>query len=323
MSRRRQDSKRVRLFDALRAGRYQPAAGWDDPQIIRNCEIVASAGFNRNTLPLACVTVDLLADRQPDTIRGAMYSVVSAGWLPNTSDPSYMRVQRILDTLRKRGVIPLSWIVDNIRATIKPSSWNGLADFADTVAEAYRKDFWSSLPEYVAVIVEKDTVAGRIAQVTKDYDIALHPLRGFSSTTFTYGIAEEWNRITKPITAYYIGDFDPSGIEIEQSVRRTLTALVKAPFTWERLAVNAADFDRFDIIPLEPKKKDSRYKKFVQNFGDRCAEVEAVPADELRNMVRAAIESHIPTEQWKKLKALEATEKESWNRVMAQIKEAA
>jgi len=310
-------------LEQLAAGPYSPPAGWDDPTVLENCEAVASAGFAGKTLALACVAVDLLSDRQPDTVRGVMYAVVSAGWLPDTSPKSYGRVQRILNVLRKRRIIPTKWIVDNIRETDKPSSWSGLEDFADTVAGAYRKDFWSSLSDYVTIIVEKDTVAGRILQVTRKYDVALHPLRGFSSTTFTYGIADEWNRIDKPIHAYYIGDHDPSGREIERSIRNSLTELVDDPFTWTRLAVEPHQFETYNVIALEPKKRDSRYRRFTEQFGDRCAEVEAVPADALRAMVEDAITRHIPAGQWDRMKQIEAEEKQSFNAVLEKMRGAA
>jgi hypothetical protein len=277
-------------------------------------------GFSAKLLPLACVAVELLSEREPDTVRGVMYACVSAGWLPDTSQQSYGKVQRILDTLRKREVVPFKWIVDNIRATEKPSSWSGLEDFADTVSRAYRKDFWASLPDYVSIIVEKDTVAGRVSPVTREYDVPLHPLRGFSSTSFAFAIADEWKRIQKPIHAFYIGDHDPSGRDIERSIRQRLTELSGKDFSWKRLAVEPSQFSEFNVIALDAKRGDTRYERFSEEFGDKCAEVEAVPADALRDMVRSAIESHIPAAEWSRLKEIEAEEKRSWGDVMRQLK---
>jgi hypothetical protein len=216
-------------------------------------------------------------------------------------------------------VLPYPWIVDNIRSTEKPSSWSGLADFTETVQQAYRRDFWASLPEYVCIIVEKDTVAGRVLPVTEEYDVPLHPLRGFSSTTFAFSIANQWRAIEKPIFVYYIGDHDPSGRDIERSFRACLAEYSGKEFTWERLAVEPEDFPEYNIIPLAPKKKDTRYARFAAQYGEHCAEVEAVPADALRTMVREAIIRHIPQEEWARLQAIEAEEKESFANVIAQL----
>ena len=62
--------------------------------------------------------------------------------------------------------MPFSWIVDGVRcSTVNPNSWSGLADYAETVRNAYRLNFWGgSLPHYVHFIVEKDAVAGRVTE---------------------------------------------------------------------------------------------------------------------------------------------------------------
>jgi hypothetical protein len=317
----RTKAKLVSLLDILNAGPYQPSdGGWDDETCRHNCAVLVDAGFASKTLPLAAVALNLLAERQPDTVRGVMYAVVSAGWLPDTSKTSYSRIQRLLDVLRKRRIIPFSWVVDNIRSTEKPSSWSGLTDFADTVRNAYRRDFWASLPEYVSVIVEKDTVAGRIGPVTREYDVPLHPLRGFSSTSFAYAIADEWRRIEKPINALYIGDHDPSGRDIERSIRQRLAELSEKDFTWQRLAVTPQQFEQFNIIPLEAKVNDTRYGRFAGEYGERCAEVEAIPADALRNMVESAIQAYIPAGEWERLQEIEKQERKSWQTVLGKMK---
>ena len=151
-------------------------------------------------LPLAAVSLEDLYANKPDTVRGNMYMVVSnEPWLlPDTSDKSYDRVQTLLNRLRENGTIPMrpAWIVDNIRQTIKPSSWSGLNDFAETAVNAYRLDFWASLSEYIEVIVEKDTVAGKVAAVTREFDVPLHPIRGYSSLTYADDIARGWRGST-------------------------------------------------------------------------------------------------------------------------------
>ena len=68
MSRHRK-TKLVRLFDMLAGGSWRPDDGWDNARIKKNCELVADqGGFSSKVLPLACVAVELLAQRQPDTV---------------------------------------------------------------------------------------------------------------------------------------------------------------------------------------------------------------------------------------------------------------
>ena len=89
--------------------------------------------------------------------------------MPSTDQCHYAALGRIVTRLREAHVLPFQWIVDSIRSTLKPSSWSGLDDFADAVRDAYRRDFWASLPDYVHVIVEKDAMAGVLQPVTREF----------------------------------------------------------------------------------------------------------------------------------------------------------
>ena len=315
-----QKVRRVSLFRALNAKPYRPDGGWDDPDIVANCHLVEEAGFSEKTLPLACVILELLRQSQPDTVRGVMYAVVNfANWLPDTSHKNYTKVQRLLRLLRKKDILPYRWIVDNIRSTEKPSSWSGLIDFAEAARASYRLDFWRSLPDYVCLVVEKDTVAGRVAPITREYDVALHPMRGFNSDTFAFSIGDSWRQIEKPIHVYYIGDHDPSGLSIESDMKAKLAHHSGKEFGWTRLAVLPEQFKQYNITPLAPKKKDTRYPSFHKIYGDDCAEVEAIPADALRSMVENAILSHIPAGEWDRLKDIEHRERKSWEQFIGKF----
>ena len=54
------------------------------------------------------------------------------------------------------------------------------------------------------------------------------------------------------------------------------------------------------IIPLSAKKRDTRYKAFVQQYGFAAAELDALPPSELRHRVEQTILSHIDLEQWRR-----------------------
>jgi hypothetical protein len=225
-----------------------------------------------------------------------------------------------MTTLREAGVVSFSWIVDNVRSTIKPSSWSGLGDYVETVQECYRKNFWASLEEYCHIIVEKDAIAGTLAPVTREYDVALSPIRGYVSLSFAHEIASIWNQIEKPISAYYLGDFDASGFDLERDLRDKLTRYCDRFFYWQRLAVNQDDFADFDLIPLKPKMSDRRYKAFVREHGSECAELDALPPTELRARVEAAIKVHVPAAEWERLQLIEKKEKESFQKALVKFK---
>jgi hypothetical protein len=311
-----------------------------DEQSIQN---IAAEGFQTKTLALALVAADILVNEQPITLRGLMYRVVSAGWLPSTDQKHYKQLGRIMTQLREHGIVSFDWIVDGIRTTDKPNSWSGLADFADTVRSAYRLDFWARLPHYVHFIVEKDAIAGTLSPVTNEYDVSLSPIRGYSSLSFLHDIAESWSQIQKPVFCYYLGDFDPSGFDLERDVREKLARycagknlfvaddlieegwLESADQTcivFNRLGVLEPDFSDFDLLPLDVKDSDTRACKFRIAHGDRCAELDAIPSTELRQRVSRVIDSHIDIrrDEWTRLQTIEDSERETLSKFIDGMK---
>lgn len=288
-----------------------------DPQLTpESYQLIAESGLQPRSWWLAFVAVSKLLDEMPYTLRGLFYRVVSAGVLPSTDREHYQRLCRVMTTLREAGVVPFDWLVDNVRSTLKPSSWAGIADYAETVRDHYRLAFWEKLPDYVHVIVEKDAIAGVLSPVCNEFDVRLSPIRGYVSLSFANEIASVWNRTSKPVTAYYMGDFDPSGFDLERDALEKLKRYCNRPFRWVRLGVDDADFERFDLVELTPKETDKRTAKFIAAHGGRCAEIDALPATELRQRIRDAITSHIPSGEWERLQEIEQAERASWSNFM-------
>lgn len=277
--------------------------------------------FRSKNKALAELAIDVLHNEHPMTLRQLYYRLVSSGALKNRQ-AEYVRLGTLMTRVREADNVPRNWIVDHVRATLKPSSWSGLANYADTVRRCYRKDYWASLDHYVAIFVEKDAIAGTIQPVTQEFDVSLHVCRGYASVSFAGEIAADWSRIEKPIFAYYLGDFDPSGFDIERDLREKLERysgrsvvptdeVDEDTFCWARLGVVADDFTEHNLIALPVKHKDRRAVGFVARHGERCAEVDALPPSELRRRVKDAIQRHIDDWSWGRLKVIEAAEQSS------------
>jgi hypothetical protein len=292
--------------------------------------------FNTRTLYQVLGLAQILAREKPITVRGAFYRAVSAGLYPGTQDVHYNACQDRIKELRRGGFIPYSWIVDNTRYSDKPSSWAGLEDYVDTVADAYRKNLWQAQEEYIEFFVEKDAMAGVITPVTRKYDVTLSVIRGYASETFVHSVSELWRKIEKPIIAYYLGDFDPAGLKIGRDLKKRLAGFLKTdedeenadpmfdqvfgslgmaeiPFTWKRLAITEEDFKnpRLFSIPVKRRGAAKTWLPYLRKYGDRCIEVDAIPSSEIRKRVEETILSHIDEEEWKALKKVEEEEKKT------------
>jgi hypothetical protein len=272
---------------------------------------LSSANFSASTLYKVFGLAQIIYENQPLTVRSAMYRGIGTLW-KDSSDPNYSICSRLLLEMRRLDLIPYEWIVDGTRISNKPSSWSGLADYAQTVANAYRKDLWERQADYLEVFTEKDAMSGVIAPVTESYDVRLNAIRGYCSETFLWTIAKQWREISKPISVYYLGDHDPAGLNIEADLRSRLEAFCGFKVAWERLAITQDDFES-DLLgfPVKRKDKEAKWMPYLERYGDRCVEVDAIPARDIRERVKNAIESHIDQREWKLLQEQEARERVS------------
>lgn len=309
----RLDEKLVAALDQLRDIKFEH--GLTLPTLTRLAQ-----SFNATTLPLAIALCDIIIDEKPLTVRRCLYRASVQGLVPGTDDESYNRTQYLVLKLRRKGFVAYNWISDSSRRRLKPSSWSGLADFADTAAEAYRKDLWARQPWHIEVFTEKDAMTGVLHPVTSQFDLHLNVIRGQVSETFVWEIAEEWREIKKPILALYFGDHDPSGLSIEASIKNRLLGFLppdrREAITWKRLAITAEDFANTDLLGLEVKKGDKQGRKYVERFGNRCVEVDALSANEVRERLQNEVLSHIDADAWARLREVEDLERQSIKEIL-------
>jgi hypothetical protein len=157
-------------------------------------------------------------------------------------------------------------------------------------SRTYRQALWASQHSYVEVWLEKDALAGVVVQETDPYDVPLLVTRGYASLSFLHSAAETIADVGKPTYVYYLGDHDPSGMDIPRQVERRLREFApKAEIHFERLAVNPEQIEAYRLPTRPTKQTDSR----IRQFTGRSVEVDALPPRELRNLVKLAIEDHI------------------------------
>lgn len=280
---------------------------------------ILKAGFNAATIQQAFGLAQIVEDVGPITLRGAFYRAVSSGLFPDTDDKHYRAAGNIVLKLRRTGCVRFTKIVDSTRRRLKPSSWSGLTDFLDTVQGTYRKDLWSRQDSYIEVFVEKDAMAGVLEPVTSEFDVPLNVIRGDISETFVWNIAEIWKQIPKIIYCYYLGDHDPSGLRLEQTLKEKLFHYTphSSRIIWRRLAIDPADFQNENIIgfPIKGNRNDkawqTKHRDYLEQHGDRCVEIDALAPDDIRKRLADAITHHIDPQEWVKLQEIEAAERDT------------
>jgi hypothetical protein len=262
------------------------------------------------TTQLIRAALAIVEEQRPMTIRQLFYALVVRELILNTQ-AHYKRVSRIMTKARDDGRCPWEFIVDRSRMIYSPSVWADPAGYAQMVQRSYRKDYWAMQPEYCEVWVEKDAVIGSISDLCDELGVTIRPFKGFNSTTKIHEAAECLSGITKPITIFYCGDHDASGrcIDIEGADR--VLSYGSGKFRLKRLAIQKSDIRKFSLPPQRVKDTDSRARAFREKFGDETVELDALPPNELRRRIHAAVESKLDRQKWNRAVQVEQVEVQS------------
>lgn len=250
----------------------------------------------------------IVAEQHPATVRAVFYQAVSRGLVAKTEGEYKSTVGRLLVQMRREGIIPFSWIADNTRWMRKPRTYTSMEEMLKITAQTYRRALWANQEDYVEIWLEKEALAGTIVDVTEGFDVPLLVTRGYPSTSYLSVAAEVIAEVNKPTFVYYLGDRDPSGVDIPRVVERGLREFApEVDITFKVLAVLPEQIEELALPTRPTKKTDSRSR----SFHGESVEVDAIPAPILRAMVRDAIVSHIDADEWNRLVDVEEAERET------------
>lgn len=181
--------------------------------------------------------VAIVCDIKPCTVRQTFYQMTVRHGFEKT-ESGYTRVQEALVKLRRDGQITFSAIADNMRSESRPQTFPSPSDAVAHAAKYYRKDLWCDADVDVQIWLEKDSLAGVVEPITRQYDVGLWPARGYSSITFLQNAAEQIEASDLPAFVYHLGDSDPRGENAAATVEASLQEFAPdADITFERLAV--------------------------------------------------------------------------------------
>lgn len=249
------------------------------------------------------------------TVRQLFYALAVEEFVEK-SEKGYDIVQRTLARSRERGEYPWDGIYDGLRQVRNPQVWPDLDAFVSTVRRAYRRDKWAGQPRRVEVWIEKDAVRGTVEAVTQELEVPLLVDRGYLSITAKF---EASLRIgSHPRTIIYIGDHDPSGVNMLAEAEVWIRAMAEVgDLLVERIAVTDDDRDDPSLPRLPVNARDPRAPEYQRRYGDEVVEVEAIPPEGLQRRLRAAIERHRDESAWEDALEVEAEDQDTLEQVLA------
>jgi hypothetical protein len=268
----------------------------------------------------------------PISKRAVMYRLLSMGLLESTKDfHNFNRaLNRMLENEKLCGdTFDDDCFVDNRRRVELLNTWTDASEFQQWCAGIYRRDFWHDQPQRVEVWLEKDTAAFLVRDVTGNLGVPLRISAGHYSRTFLNRAARDISGTYVPIRIFYIGDFDPSGLDIERAAQRGANGRQGvADFlernygwsegrfgkqvTWQRIGVTEKEYHAMPErarVPLKEdeagRRGDPRAEDFKARYGDYGVEVEALEVMQAGGLARRldnAIRQHIDGRVWQESK---------------------
>jgi hypothetical protein len=248
------------------------------------------------------------------SLRQLFYQLVSRNVVPNT-EKSYKNVGGLVSDARLAGLIDWDIIKDRGREMIQNSHWESPAEIVRTAASQFRIDRWKDQPRYVEVMVEKQALEGVLVPVCKELDVPFTANKGYSSSSAMYEASKRFLQRAeagKELYILYLGDHDPSGIDMTRDVLDRLDLFVKTSMNRcdeigpneipavevRRLALNMEQIEELRPPENPAKLTDSRATGYVQRFGTSSWELDAIEPRRLASIVRQSIRSLLNIRAW-------------------------
>ena len=237
--------------------------------------------------------LDEYATYLPLTVRQIFYRLVGKYGYEKTEN-AYGRLAEHLVRARRARLIPFDWIRDD-GISYYPVNWfSGVQNFHEETARRarqYRRDRLAGQEFEIELWTEAAGMAPQLAYIAHDYSIPVYSSGGFLSLTAVRSIAERGVAFSVPLVILHVGDFDPSGVAIFDSIAADAAAFVEADrhvatsrIIAERVALTVEQVETYSLPTAPPKTSDSRSKGWTET-----CQLEALAPDVLADIVREEI----------------------------------
>lgn len=225
------------------------------------------------------------------TLRQVYYQLVSKNIIKNRKS-EYDRIGDIIKNARLAGLLDWDVIVDRTRQLKKHNHWSGPAEIVRSASYWYHINTRSDQPTYFEIWVEKDALASVLEPITDKHDVPLFVCRGFPSVSAKRIAADRFSRYEdQNPTLIYLGDHDPSGLDIPRELRESFDMFGAFFVEIKRVALNLMQIEKYSLPSYTTKKSDCRAEKYISEYGHKSWELDALRPDVLSELVEDTIDA--------------------------------
>jgi hypothetical protein len=241
------------------------------------------------------------------TLRQLYYQLVAQDIIPNAVEV-YKRLGTLVSDARYNGKIDWNAVEDRGRPQSMSSEWDNVRSLVDSAIASYRLPRWKDQVNYVELFTEKDALSSVLEPITEKYHIRLVVNKGYTSSSVIYELSKRLARKLKEgkyVKLLYLGDHDPSGLDMLRDINERLTELLQGgneyiypAFQIIPVALTGAQIRQYNPPPNPAKISDPRAEGYIQKYGNVSWEVDALKPEVMIGIVETAIQKQIDLDKY-------------------------
>lgn len=258
------------------------------------------------------------------TVRQIYYQLVAHHGLENRGR-AYDQVQGAVNDGRLAGLIPWDAVEDRGRDLRGVRTYDDPADAVAQLRRQYKADLWANQPMRPEVWIEKQALEGVLQRICARLRVDFYATKGYDSQSQSWRagrrFADRVRRGQRPVIIY-LGDHDPSGLDMTRDVHERVSEFAGFRVPVERVALNRDQIEEYALPENpdnRPKPGDSRTAAYVAEHGDMGWELDALDPDVIEAAVERAVARVRDDRLWEMALAEEVTDREELARVEREL----
>jgi len=281
-----------------------------------SCEQFTKPNFHPETLVMIGQANEILSEYAAQgftlTLRQLYYQFVARQIIAN-DDKEYGRLGRTIAGARRAGLVDWAHIEDRTRDLVSWKHWEDPEQVIFEAASTYNEDLWWNQDRRLEVWVEKSALVGVVEPVCQRWRVPYFAARGYPSHSELYAAGKRfarYYRVGSVPVVFYLGDHDPSGLDMTRSLREELGLYARNLIEVRQLALNMGQIQALNLPPNPAKESDKRYQEYVRTTGQTDSwELDALSPSYIDELVDSAVADLVDMERWQ-----ESLDREQSNR---------
>lgn len=236
------------------------------------------------------------------TLRQMHYVFVSRNLYENTQK-NYKNLGNLITKGRRAGLIDWDGIHDEGRSARRVYGPQTPYGVLRNLEQKLIVDPWEKQQTYLEVWIEKHGMAGTIKSVCNEHRVTYLTCGGYLSSSEAYAGGKRFADAAardKRCVLIHLGDHDPSGLDMtrDNGHRVNEYGVLGDNVEVRRIALNWDQIEEYNPPPNPAKMSDSRADEYVAEHGDESWELDALPPNIIRDILKEEIQDHIDYDAW-------------------------